>query len=119
MWAAFLLLAVGLSILGVPRFIKAQRESHHQPGDAGVVMANGICTIGIQGVSEWLHPTTREKYREQFGEWPGTLDFLLYGVAYDTRSGHVLIIYSKADDIEFNTAEIWDGCEFVESTDWN
>lgn len=86
-------------------------------GPGAVNLGNGTCIIGGQGVDS-MQDITVLKYKETYGEWPGDFDVSFHSVRYDANTGHTLVVYSKGMFNDAGATEVWDGCTFVESSDW-
>ena len=77
-------------------------------------MGDGVCEVAYAGTAQDI---TVLKYKETFDEWP-TMDYLhIIGVAFHPESSRVMIKYEHTYDDRF-VVERWEGCEFVEASDW-
>ena len=86
-------------------------------GPGAVDLGNETCIIGGQGVDS-MQDVTVLKYKETYGEWPGDFDVSFHSVRHDTSTGRTLVVYSKGMFNDSGATEVWDGCEFIESSDW-
>ena len=83
-------------------------------GPDAVVTAEGTCRIAME---QSVQDSSVIKYKEAFDEWPDMDYIRIQSIEYDEDSEHILITHKQWHPERF-ILEIWDGCQFVESTDW-
>ncbi len=79
-----------------------------------LVMADGTCITGSDG---GVQDATVLKYKTAFDEWPNTDNIRIFAVAHDPETGIVGLQYEALYNHEF-VIEFWQGCEFLDSTNW-
>ena len=83
-----------------------------------VSLVDGGCLVGSSG---GMHDSSVLKYKEMFDEWPDTDQMDVVGVAFvaseDGSDSRTFIQYELPRPDQF-IIEIWDGCEFLRSSDW-
>lgn len=78
------------------------------------ILLDDSCVIGAGGE---MQDSSVLSYKETFDEWPDTGSFTVQGVNYNPETGLIGIQYGG---IFSNNAivEFWQGCEYIDSTDW-
>ena len=75
------------------------------------------CIIGENTV---LQDESVLKYKDQYEQWVNVEEVTIKAVVYNKETGYIVITYADTpwgfDDKL--VGERWDGCEFVESSDW-
>ena len=79
-----------------------------------VVLLDGSCILGTQG---GLQDSTVLKYKEEFDAWPDVDEISVKGVNYNPETDIIGIQYGSVWE-DHMVIEFWQGCEFLESTDW-
>jgi hypothetical protein len=94
--------------------VEALESIYEGPGS--IVISDGECAIGFIG---GLQDETVLKYKEEYDEWPDVGDVDVYTVVFDSNSNRIGVVYEDYwKSPERYVKEIWDGCDFVGSTDW-
>ena len=64
-----------------------------------------------------IQDITVVKHKETFDEWPNVDRINVQGVAYDEETGLTSVLYSYDYPVK-SVVEQWNGCEFVDVSDW-
>ena len=83
-------------------------------GPGAIYLSDDTCEIGRNGE---IQDATVLKYKETWDEWPDLDDIDIYQVVYDSDSNRIGIVYEDFWDDRYVT-EVWNGCEFIDSSDW-
>ena len=78
------------------------------------ILLDGSCIVGSRG---GVQDSTVLSYKKTFDEWPETDKFRVAGVSYNPETGVIGIQYTEIYESQ-TIIEFWQGCEFVEGTDW-
>lgn len=78
------------------------------------ILLDGSCVVGSEG---GVQDATVLSFKETFDEWPNTDNFKVVGVSYNTETGVIGLQYEEWVSDQ-STVEFWQGCEFIENTDW-
>lgn len=80
------------------------------------ILIDGSCVTGSEG---GVQDATVLSYKETYDEWPNTDAMSVTGVNYDPQTGIIGIQYRALTMFGRQAAiEFWQGCEFLETTDW-
>ncbi len=79
-----------------------------------LVLPDGACITGSRG---GLQDATVLKYKEAFDAWPNTDRIQIFAVNHDPETGIVALQYME-NNVYYFVIEFWQGCEFLESSDW-
>ncbi len=79
------------------------------------ILLDGSCVVGSQG---GVQDATVLSFKETFDEWPNPNSMSVTGVSFDPETGIIGIQYRALLGSRQATIEFWQGCEFLENTDW-
>ena len=79
------------------------------------ILLDGSCVVGSTG---GVQDATVLSFKQTFDEWPNTDGMSVTGVSYDPETGIIGIQYRALLSGRQATIEFWQGCEFLENTDW-
>ena len=66
-----------------------------------------------------MQDATVLSYKQTFDEWPETDKFRVAGVSYNPETGVIGIqVHGNLRKPDQTIIEFWQGCEFIEGTDW-
>ena len=78
------------------------------------ILLDGSCVVGSTG---GMQDATVLNYKQTFDAWPDTENFEVVGVNHNSETGIIGIQYVELFTNQ-STIEFWQGCEYIESTDW-
>ena len=83
-------------------------------GPGPIILEEGDCVIGL---NESLQDETVIKFKETYDEWLDVDDVSIVQVMYLPESGNTAVVYEEYWEDKY-VIEVWNGCEFLESSDW-
>lgn len=102
------------SIASLTARVEALESIFEGPGAKAIT--DGVCVIGL---GDGIQDETVFKYKEAYGEWPDFGQIDIGHIIVDSNSDEITVVHEYA--VWFTRRyvdEIWNGCEFVGSSDW-
>ena len=75
-----------------------------------------VCLLGID---HSIRDETFIKHKLKWDLWPDMDNVKLHNVRYSRQTGQIIIVYQAGTFWPYRqVAEVWQGCDFLHSTDW-
>ena len=84
-------------------------------GPGSTEIGDDVCLLSERGT---MQDETVLKYKEKYDKWLDLKFSMMQQVRYSADTGHILIVYADGPFASKLVIEEWNGCEFVESSDW-
>ena len=107
--------AVGEGVKALTERVEAVESRWEGPG--AVLLDDERCMIGARPYTRDLQNETVLRYRDTYDEWPEMGDIWVAEIIWTGDLERIGIVYEDYREDRY-VMEIWEGCEFIGSSDW-